>query len=91
MACSKCGKTGHNARSCLNESASKGSVINGHDRMIIAIDNTDEESLHEIAARVMKAKREVDPKARGTIVIGNEKSLPHKVLQLLENKDAGDE
>lgn len=91
MACSRCGKTGHNARSCLNESVNKEAVINGRDRMIIAIDNTDEECLHEIAARVMKAKREVDPNARGTIVIGDEKSLPHRVLQLLENKDTGDE
>ncbi|WP_157982613.1 hypothetical protein [Simplicispira lacusdiani] len=59
--------------------------------MIIAIDNTDEESLHKIAAVVMKAKREIDPNARGTIVIGDETSLPHKVIQLLENKEPGDE
>jgi hypothetical protein len=43
--------------------------------MIIAIDNTDEESLNEIAARVMKAKREIDPNARGTIVIGDRKII----------------
>ncbi|MCG5510207.1 hypothetical protein [Ectothiorhodospira lacustris] len=59
--------------------------------MIIAIDNTDEESLHEIAAAVMKAKRKIAPNARETIVIGDERSLPHKVLQLLENKEVDDE
>ncbi|EGR0637454.1 hypothetical protein E5T98_21560 [Vibrio vulnificus] len=59
--------------------------------MIIAIDNTDEESLHAIAMEVMKAKRLIDPQARGTIVIGDEKSLPHKVLALLENKEDEDE
>ncbi|WP_459678688.1 hypothetical protein [Pseudomonas fluorescens] len=55
--------------------------------MIIAIDNTDEESLHKIAAAVMEAKRKIAPNSRGTIVIGNETSLPHKVLELLENKE----
>ena len=55
--------------------------------MIIAIDNTDEESLHKIASAVMEAKRKIAPNARGTIVIGDEKSLPHKVLELLNNKE----
>lgn len=85
MACSKCGKTGHNSRSCPDNSESNTGVINGRDRMIIAIDNTNEESLHAIAMEVMKAKRLIDPQARGTIVIGDEQSLPHKVLALLEN------
>lgn len=91
MACSKCGKTGHNARSCPDNPENNTGVINGRDRMIIAIDNTDEESLHAIAMEVMKAKRLIDPQARGTIVIGDEKSLPHKVLALLENKEDEDE
>ncbi|MCA6961019.1 MULTISPECIES: hypothetical protein [Pectobacterium] len=59
--------------------------------MIIAIDNSDEESLNEIASIVMKAKRKIDPRARGTIVIGDEQSLPHKILQLIENKGGDDE
>lgn len=91
MACSKCGKAGHNARSCPDGPSEEKSIVGGRDRMIIAIDNTDEESLHEIAAAVMKAKRKIAPNARGTIVIGDERSLPHKVLQLLENKEADDE
>lgn len=86
MACSKCGQSGHNARSCQNGSPGGASLINGRDRMIIAIDNTNEESLHEIAKEVMAAKRKIDPNARGTIVIGDETSLPHKVLKLLEGK-----
>lgn len=89
MACSKCGKSGHNARSCA-ESTSNAPTINGRDRMIIAIDNSDEESLHKIASLVMEAKRKIDPNARGTIVIGDEQSLPHKVLQLLEKNEAND-
>ncbi|BCL61598.1 hypothetical protein DGMP_22910 [Desulfomarina profundi] len=91
MACSKCGKTGHNARSCPENRSSQKKIINGRDRMIIAIDNTDEESLNKIAALVMEAKRKIDPNARGTIVLGDENSLPHKVLQLLENSGNTDE
>ena len=87
MACSKCGDAGHNVRSCRNSSDNSASVVNGRDRMIIAIDNTDEASLHKIASAVMEAKRKIDPNARGTIVIGDEASLPHKVLKLLEGKD----
>ncbi|GAB5338306.1 hypothetical protein PFUM301597_27910 [Pseudomonas fluorescens] len=87
MACSSCGKSGHNARSCQEANADQTSVVGGRDRMIIAIDNTDEESLHKIAAAVMEAKRKIAPNSRGTIVIGNETSLPHKVLELLENKE----
>lgn len=91
MACSKCGKGGHNARSCNESSSGNNSIVNGRDRMIIAIDNTDEESLHKIAYEVMKIKRKIDPNARGTIVIGDEKSLPHKVLKLLETKEPNNE
>jgi hypothetical protein len=87
MACSKCGKSGHNAKSCQEANVGHTSVVGGRDRMIIAIDNTDEESLHKIAAAVMEAKRKIAPNARGTIVIGDETSLPHKVLKLLENKE----
>lgn len=87
MACSNCGKSGHNARSCQEANGAQNSVVGGRDRMIIAIDNTDEESLHKIASAVMEAKRKIAPNARGTIVIGDEKSLPHKVLELLNNKE----
>lgn len=90
MACSKCGKPGHNARSCT-ESTNSAPIINGRDRMIIAIDNSDEESLHKIASAVMKAKRKIDSNARGTIVIGDEHSLPHKVLKLLKSNESDDE
>jgi len=59
--------------------------------MIIAIDNTDEESLNKMAFAVMEAKRKIDPNARGTIVLGDENSLPHKILELLKNKDNSSE
>ena len=93
MACSQCGNHGHNARSCPSnpQKNQTSTVINGRDRMIIAIDNTDEESLHAIAAVVMKAKRQIDPNARGTIVVGDERSLPHKVLALLKQDSPSDE
>jgi len=90
MACSRCGNQGHNARSCT-ENSQQEEMVNGKDRMIIAIDNTDEESLHKIVAIVMDAKRKIDPNARGTIVIGNEKTLPHKVLELLNKGQDSDE
>ena len=91
MPCSKCGNTGHNARSCRVNSGSESNVVNGRDRMIIAIDNTDEESLNKMAFAVMEAKRKIDPNARGTIVLGDENSLPHKILELLKNKDNSSE
>lgn len=93
MACSQCGNQGHNARSCPNNTQKNETSppINGRDRMIIAIDNTDEESLNKIAMAVMNAKRKIAPKARGTIVIGDERSLPHKVLALLDQNGNLDE
>lgn len=88
MPCRICGKAGHNSRTCPDkEDDSNASEVGARDRMLIAIDYSSEEKLHEIASVVMKAKREIDPDARGTIVIGNAKELPHKMFKLLEGSE----
>lgn len=80
MSCSICGASGHNARTCPIKQKAEAPPDRGHDRMVIAIDNSSEEKLHEIAAAVMKAKREIDSNARGTIVIGDEKKCHTRFL-----------
>jgi len=89
MACSLCGEEGHNSRTCPKKVNKLDENVAGKDRMIIAIDNTDEETLNKLTYAIMEAKRTISPHARGTIVLGNEKTLPHKLFKLLENVGDG--
>jgi hypothetical protein len=88
MPCKICGMSGHNSRKCPENGENNDvSIVGNRDRMLIAIDNSSEEKLHEIVAKVMQAKREIDPYARGTIAIGNARELPHKIFKLLEGSE----
>lgn len=89
MACSLCGEDGHNLRTCPKKTISSSESMGGKDRMIIAIDNATEETLNKLTFAIMEDKRKISPNARGTIVLGNEKTLPHKLFQLLEKVSDG--
>lgn len=86
MKCSKCGKEGHNKRSCLEQNIVQQET---RDRaLILRIDNMTVNEQDEMHAELVKLKKRVTTdKAKATLVEGSSKELPSKIRALIEDNN----
>lgn len=85
MACSICGKTGHNARSCPNRNDEDSNYA-----LWVKFDNLKENEATDLLHDIMKDKARVAPDSRGTFAKAKKKDLPieiKNILKLEENND----
>lgn len=80
MACSICGKSGHNARSCH----SKHEQDEKDQALWVKIDNISEGEATDLIYEIMKDKNKIAPDARGTFAKANKKQLPSEIKKALQ-------
>lgn len=78
MACSVCGKNGHNAKSCPNKN------INDHTFALwVKVDNLTEDQSNKLLSSIMNAKTKIAPNSRGTFAKAEKKDLPMEIKNVL--------
>jgi hypothetical protein len=80
MTCSKCGRDGHNARTC---SAANSELSDRDHALWIKFDNIKEEETNNILKDVMDSKTKRAPEARATFARGKKNELPGKIRKAL--------
>lgn len=86
MPCTKCGKSGHNARSCPE---AKEIIKNDRNHAIILrVDHMTEQEKDNMHHELVKLKKRItSSEARATLVEGTHKELPTKIRALIERKN----
>ncbi|MBG9716498.1 hypothetical protein [Bacillus cereus] len=76
MRCSKCGKEGHNVRTCQEKN---NNLVQRDQALWFKFDNVTRNESTEIIKNIIDLKDSIAPEARGTYVRGNQKELPDKI------------
>lgn len=89
MACSICGKEGHNSKTCTTKL--EGSVKPAETHVLwVKFDGITPKQADELLKGIIDVKSAVAPSARGTFAKGSKTEMPQKIAEALKLKNPGD-
>jgi hypothetical protein len=88
MACSVCGNSDHNARTC--PSKKKGTESNRDYTFWVKIDNITEKESRSFGKEIIDLKQKIAPEGRATAAMAHKSQLPETVKKALEGRSSGE-
>lgn len=96
MACSRCGNSGHNSRTCPKKNNSNDAETNSGaasaatDVLWVKFDNVTPQEANDLLKGAIDLKEGIAPNARGTFARGKRSEMPKKIAEALQLSSDGD-